>query len=675
MQSQEGSLKQANYFQNTGGLNTTDTPFSILENQASGGFNFDYLKTGGFQKRWGHGRINSIVDGVLKTLGAGVHTTSSGTKTVLRFTDSVIKSVDVGAGTLSTLTEDTLAAGSTVFTSGSTVPVVTSAFTTAVSDLLWAAGGGASGLYGAYSGTKYTKNGSVPPTGVVGATVSLTGGSFPTIGSYRYAFALRKASTQAISNVALEVGVTLANTTDKVTLDFTTLTGLDTTKYDKIVIYRSAVSGAVGFTSGDIVATIASTSTSYVDTYNTEDDAVNVPRAGNTVLDNSVLPSGTYKCVTTFKRRLVTAANSTLYISELNAAESWPSLHRITLPSGGPITALAVISFATPNTSSIDEYLVIFKERELWVVTGDGTLDDLDIPNWSLTFIDQVGCVNQALCVIANGFLAWIDYRGVYLWDGSSKPIYCSRPVESLFRFDGDIDKTKLSQGFGVFYRKNSQVIWVLSHNTLGEQMYALKLDLRLTLPSVSQSLGGRVLDGVFTPDKLTSAFYGGTTYLPTSSSEELFFAGDGSGYCYNLYSSGSDNGTGIDFYYDSAWLNCETPGRSKRVHKVIVWVEELGTWDLDLTYWKNYKSGVTNGTTVSTAVSDSGSNTAGLWDIGSWDDFYWDDYEPKTRGLVFNIPDCEGDAFKFRFAQPDADAPMTVYGFSVLYTDLGVRK
>jgi hypothetical protein len=666
-----GQTLQADFFDNTGGLNVSDTPLSTKATQATGGYNYDYLKKGGFQKRLGHLKVNSSASAVLKTLGAALHTaTSTNTRTALRFTDSIVQSVDLSAGTFSTLTEDTLAAGSTVFSAGSTQPICSSMFTTAASDFVWAAGGGASGLYGVYSASKYTKNGAVAPAGSFSATPSALGGSFASTGTYRYAIAYRKRSTQASSNVALETSATISATTDKVTLDFTGLTGLDTTKYDKILIYRSAVSGSVGFTTGDLITSLDSTTTSYVDTGTYTTTATNVPRAGNTVLDNSTLDAaGSYKTVTTFKRRLVTASGSTLYLSDLNKPESWPAANTITVPSGGPITGLAVISFTTASSSAIDELLVIFKERELWVITGDSLSD------WSLKFIDAVGCISQSLIVNANGFLSWIDYRGVYLWDGSGKPIYVSRPVENLFQFDGDIDKPNLSKGWGKFFRKNNQIVWFLSHRTLGEQKYALKLDLRLTLPSVEGSLQGRVMEGVFLQDKLTFGLYGGATFIASSDLEEAFLAGDDSGYVYKLYGTSNDAGAGVDFTYDTAWLQCGTAGQAKRYTTVIAWVEKLGTWNLNLTYWTDYRGTAADGTTVTGQIASSSANTAALWDIGTWDDFYWDDYMPQTARVVFHLPAAEGDAIKLRFSQSDTDAPTAVYGFSILLNELGVRK
>lgn len=668
-----GQFLQADFFENDGGLNITDSPFAVRDNQATNGYNYDYGRTGGIVKRAGHTKVNSSPDTQLKSMGLFLFNTSTGSKTVIRAADTKIQSVNLDDGSCTNLTEDTTAASSTFLDSSSTQQVVGSQFNTPSSNTLWLAGGGMSSLFGVYSSTKVTANGVVSPTGALSTSVTATGGSFATTGTYRYAVAFRKTGTQALSNAALDITAVVANTTDKVTVTLTGITNVDTAKFDKIYLYRSAVSGADQFTTGDLVAIITTGTTSYVDTGTFLTSATNVPRAVSLTLDNSQLPSDTYKYITTFKRRLVTAAGSTLYFSDLNKPESWPTLNTITVPSGGDITGLGIISFTTPTTSSLDEFLVIFKERELWVVTGDSLAD------WSLKFIDSVGCLNQALIVTANGYLTWIDYRGIYLWDGSGKPIYCSRPIESAFQQDGDIDKSKLNLAVGNFYRKESIVIWTLSHKIYGEQCFEIKLDLSVTLPQVQSNLGGRILDGVFTFDYHTFPLYAASSIIPSSDTEERLLAGDGSGYIYKMYDGSSDASAGIDFFYDTKYIDFASPGQAKRFYKVIVWVEEIGSWDLTLDYWANYRNSPTDASTRSIPISLGQNNGAALWDVGFWDVAFWDDFSSKNRPLVFNLDsdnnNNEGDCIKLRLRQGEADAPVTINGFSIIFANLTSRK
>jgi hypothetical protein len=666
-----GDFLLADFFDNTGGINYSDSPMRVNDSEATGGRNFEYALLGGFKKKKGAGAINSVADSALKTLGMGLHVTAGDTRTVIRYADRKIQNVDTATPTFTNLTEDTATAGTDILAASSTIPIVKAQFNTASLDVLWAAGGGMSKPYGVYSTTKVTKNGVPKPTGSFTATrVAAGGGVFASTGTYFYTVVYRKASTQALSNAALDVSATVTVATDKVTIDLTSLSNLDTTKYDKIYLYRSAVAGSSAFTTGDLVAQINSSTTTYDDTGTSIAAAQNVPRDNNTVLDNGELPSGTYKTLTVWKRRLVTASGSTLYLSDTIKPESWPGTNTITLPSGGPITGLAVLSFTTPTSTSIEEILCVFKERELWVVSGSSYTD------WSLKFIDSVGTVAQSLIVAANGFLFWIDQRGVYMWEGSGKPIYCSRKIAPLFEPNGDIDKSNLAKGWGVYNRVNSQIVWVLSSLIYGTNLFSLKMDMRLTMPAVTTSAGMRTIDAVFIPDVLPVAMYGGDAFVP--SSDEVFIAGDGTGKVYYLFNSNSDAGSGIDFQYETKYFDLGSPGVAKRFHKLIVWVSDSSDANLSIEFWTKYSSGVDEATTLTQPISRR--VTDADWDSGYWDSAYWDNgASTYTQPLVFNLYSStnatEGDCIKFRFRQADANAPVTVVGYTIVYSEIALRK
>lgn len=662
---------------NTGGTNLSDSVFRVAENQDVGGLNFNYLITGGVQKRLGSRKINSVADSQLKTLGLGLYNDPVSSKSVIRAAGTKIQLLDTDAPSFTNLSSDDSGASTDILTAGSTQTISFSQFNNGSSAILWAAGGGMGIPRGAYSTSKFTKNGVVAPIGSVTATRSATGGSWTATGAYYYAVVYRKASTQALSNASLDVTATVAVNTDKVTIDLSGLTGLDTTLIDQIWIYRSAVSGVSGFTTGNLIAQLPSTTTSFVDKGNLGNPDIlssqNIPRAANVVLDNSVLPDGTYNAMTVFKRRLVVASGSTLQFSDLNKSESWPLTNPITIPSGGAITALAVISFTSPQAQTLDEILVIWKEREMWVVTGNNFND------WTLKFIDQVGCVDQSLVVIANGFLSWVDFRGIYLWDGTSKPIYCSRLVEPLFHRDGDLDKTKLSIGHGEFFRKENTIIWYLSSKTFGEQKFALKMDLRLTLPKIEQQLTGRNLDAVIIQDDYPQALYASMSYIPSGGSDEMMILGDDSGFVYFASDDYSDGGLGIDWNYVTKPLNQGMPNINKRYLKVIAWVSNIGDWSVYLDYWTDYRSGPDSQATKALPISTAHQNTAALWDIAFWDVALWDDSTPSPdiKPLIFELEpgpknNNQGSAIQLRFRNQNADQPVILHGFSVLWTELG---
>lgn len=679
--SQNGQFIETQFFDNTGGLNISDSAFRVKDTQATDGNNFEYTQTGGIQKRRGAAAVNTTADTQLTTRGIEIFNTTLGVKTPIRAAGTKIQNLDIDTPLFTNLSQDTTAATTDVFSTTNVTNTVFAPFNTASVSMLNFAGG-TDGVYAVYSSSKYTKNGAVAPLGNFTATTIAGGGVWQTTGTYKYAVSYSKLATAAESNafggsVTLSVGVTVdvsatvAAVTNSVVLTFASLTSIDTTTYNKINVYRSAVGGSDDFTTGSLIASLTLPVASYTDTGTSILDNQNIPREGNVLLDNSVLPAGTYNVLCTWKRRLVTATGTTLRFSELNAPEAWPTVNTIDIPSGGPITGVAVISFNTDFGN--DEYLAVFKERELWLVKGD------DYTDVTLSFIDTVGCANQSLIVLANGFLAWVDYRGIYLWDGSGKPIYTSRPIEPYFAIDGDLDKAQLIYGYGQYFRNRNMIYWYVSSKVHGVQKFVFKMDLRLTLPGVTSTLNSRIMDGVFVTDTSAQQIYAAKAYLPSGSSDEIMLIGDNAGFVYKAYQQFSDNGTGIDFQYSTPFYMLSTPNKSKRFLKVIAWVDALGSWDLTLDYWAGFRAAMNQKSTLQAPITTAATNATALWDVAYWDAAFWDDYTQSLAGVVFNLNNdegnSEGDCIRLNFRNNGVDQPVTIYGFSIFSTEGGMNK
>lgn len=677
-QQMQGQLKQVDFPDNVGGLNLADSVFKIKDNQAAGGVNFDYILTGGIRKRLGSPKVNSSANSALYSLGFGQYAPTSGTsKSIFRAADRKFQLFDTSTPSFTALTEDTLAAGSSPFAASSTQQVQFKQFSTGTSDILWVAGGGATLPVGAYSTTKFTTNGAAIPVGSISVTPTGSDGAFVSVGYYRYGIALHKASTGAVSNVTLDKEAHVTATTQHVTIDLSTITGTDTTKYDFFYIYRSAVNAAsqgnTAFTTGDFVAQVASTATTYNDLGSYTTTSINIPRSASTLSDNSVLPSGTYNTLTLWGNRLATSSGNSLYISDVNKSESWPLVNYITVPSAGPITALGVISFTSAQANSLAELLVIFKERELWVLSPGS---ESDYTTWTLIKIDNTGCPQQSLIVAAQGYLAWVDGRGVHLWDGTSKPIYCSRLIEPLFGTNGDLDKSQFSLGCGTFFSRENQILWFLSSKTYGIQKFIIKLDIRLTLASVEQNLSGRTIEAVLMQDVKAFPVYAALAYIPLNGQSEQLVLGDASGFCYFASNSSSDGGTAYQFRYLTPPLHCGNPNTKKLFHSVVAWVQDIGNWNLYLDYWSEYQTSTDMQSTIAVPVSTENQNSA-LWDIATWDFSYWDAYYPNVVPVVFNLQpgsanSAQGSAVQLQFRNDNVDEPITIHGFSVVYSELG---
>lgn len=679
-------MNKLDFFSNVGGVNVTDSPFYVNNNQATGGFNYEYTRTGGLMKRRGDLKINSSADSDTQTLGLHTYNTKANIRSLLRASDIHLQTVNIDTSTFTNVTEDTAAVNSTFFSTGSTQPVVFSQFNPPSQDTAWFAGGGASTLYG-YNGTKVTQNGTPALSGTFSGIVSASGGSWTTTGTYYYAVAQRKSLTQAISNATLDFSATIANVTDKVTITLPTIS--DQTKYDKFYIYRSAVGGTTSFTTGVLVAIVDSSATSYVDTGSAVGVTDNVPRADYAILDNSVLPSGTYNNVVTWKNQLVTAKDNTVYISDFLKPESWPSDKNITLTDAGQIQALGVVNFNSRSTSTSDEYLVVWTTTKMYIIQGTGFYDDANsIWDLSLFYIDAIGCVGQASVVNAYGSILWVDLAGIYSWDANGKPVYISRFLEGLFNQDGDFDRTNAKITRAKFFRKQKQIHWYIPHRIYGENKVSIVLDGRLTYSQLGGGDSGTSSDaGIFYMDNRAVSTYGVTSYI-TSNNDEYLIVGDDNGFLYNTQrgaidqvptSVDSSGEQGIEFDYYSNWTDCGMPGIAKRYHKVVVYVESQSPDNLTLEYWTDYKVREDLKSTRDVSMDSKLIRGSALWDVAFWDDALWDDYEPTIVPITFNLDskqnNNEGDAIRLRFKQYDESVPVVILGWSLYWSEGGLRK
>lgn len=655
------------YMNNSGGLNISASPLFMDDGQATGqSYNYDYLTTGAISKVLAPTVLNIIADTQLKTYGLGQHHNAiTDVRTLIRAAGTQLQTYNTVTGARTTLVNDTVSAGNSFLSSNTTQPVVFAPFNTSAVTELWMAGGGMSAIQG-YNGTNITSNGTPTPTGSITATVNThNSGTFIT-GTYYYGVQYRKLGTQALSNVALDQVATVVNTDDTVTINLAGLTNLDTTRFDQIIIWRSAVAGFSAFTTGSIVTKLASTVTSYVDTGITFADSQITPRPGNTILDNSPLPTNTYKYVTTYKRRLITASGSTLYLSDLNKPESFPLVNTISIPSGGPITAIGVIGVPSEYTTGADEYLCIWKQSELWVLTGTSSDD------WTLLFVDRSGCVGQSLVVSFNGFISWFGYNGIFIWDGRGRPSRVSRPIAALFGADGDLDKTNLFQGVGVQYEKGSQIVWRVSHRTKGKNKLFVKMDTRLTSLAAASNLQNPEMDGVFVLDYDSNAYYAMCSFK-SSNFDELLVTGDDAGFVYNMYSAATP---AVMFDYETKPLDQGSPERLKRYKRVIVWVEKLTTNDLTMYFWVDYRIRDEYRSKVVESLQPAKGTQPALFDVALFDQAYFDDYKAEISPIEFNIHsyenNAEGNSIKLRFEQLEANAPVRIHGFEIEWDDIG---
>ena len=180
----DGRYSVEDFFSNGGGLNTSDSPFSVSHDSVSDGVNFEYVAEGAFRRRLGHERLTPA-DTLTRSLGLGLWDKPGVTRQVIKAAQlgtaaGKLCLIDSVTNASSALYSDEASPTSLVFPAAAqTIPVTMSMFNTPSAGILWAAGANSTNLHGVYDPThgsstsNWTTNGSVAPTsgGTIGSQI------------------------------------------------------------------------------------------------------------------------------------------------------------------------------------------------------------------------------------------------------------------------------------------------------------------------------------------------------------------------------------------------------------------------------------------------------------------------------------------------------------------------
>jgi hypothetical protein len=139
-------------------------------------------------------------------------------------------------------------------------------------------------------------------------------------------------------------------------------------------------------------------------------DAIPSGLSNNTCL--STPPIGEWAAL--YKERLFMSVGKTLYFTGPDSAAQmfcniWPANYNIDVGDDNlPITGLL----------SYGDYLIIFKENSVWLVSGEGVNGAWDIRQLS----SSCGCTNGFSCVNTGDSVFFVNKSGVYQWAGSGEP-------------------------------------------------------------------------------------------------------------------------------------------------------------------------------------------------------------------------------------------------------------
>jgi|GEM_PF-2444712 len=140
------------------------------------------------------------------------------------------------------------------------------------------------------------------------------------------------------------------------------------------------------------------------------------------------------KIFTVHKGRVYAVSNNSLHFSALNDLTDWT-----TIDDAGSITLSNMYGFASAICAYNDS-VIIFSDGSMQELRGSGPA------NYELIEISKdIGCVNFKSVCEAQGLLFWVDYSGVYVFDGSV-PVLISQKVQKWI--DGINDFSLCCMGY-----------------------------------------------------------------------------------------------------------------------------------------------------------------------------------------------------------------------------------
>jgi hypothetical protein len=301
--------------------------------------------------------------------------------------------------------------------------------------------------------------------------------------------------------------------------------------------------------------------------------------------------------IATHKNRIFMAKDKTLYFSALSKTTDWT-----TVDDAGNIP----IVNARGNITGIQEFadhVMVFTNNGIYELFGDGpenfVLADLS---------NEIGCIARRTIKEVNGQLYWLDYNGVYTYDGNSLPILTGHKAKAWLDSEGSTSLFTNACA-GVF--RNKYHIAVIDFSDIGAGFIAN--GMTLVYDTMTQSW-----------NKYDNGSDGLTQY---ATKDENFYSVTGEGIISSIEVGTLDNSSSI--VWTAITKMFEGPGlqRVKAVHSIDLSYEYKGSTNTDslsLSYstvnpsedWRHKSSNFNLLKTFSTALSSlsTGLNTARIF-------------------------------------------------------------
>lgn len=358
----------------------------------------------------------------------------------------------------------------------------------------------------------------------------------------------------------------------------------------------------------------------------------------------AAVPTGltTAKWVAQFKNYLFyanvtqggTLYASRIYYSDLMDIGTWDATNYIDVSrdDGEQIKGMEVLG----------DRLCIFKESKVYELIATG---DPDVP-FQMIETPGRGCASGYTIFNVMGYLIYLSYDGLYRFDGSYSTIVSDKITPTI----NEANQSRLADYVAAPYFDNKQY-WLC------------------TTATSNQALNNRVIVWDWYNDAFTLYTNIAASYVTTFrvSGKEYMYSGDYYGQLYRQDYGTNDNGTAIDAYYWTAWLDAGAPlGLSKSIKHMYLFLKHTGVWDMSIGYNYDFKKYVWRSFVVSLADPDIlvGTAIVGQAVVGGSD------------GLIkrLDLGGGQGKVIRFKFSNSTLDHYFNIRGYGLYVVGGGYR-
>lgn len=333
---------------------------------------------------------------------------------------------------------------------------------------------------------------------------------------------------------------------------------------------------------------------------------------------------------------------SRVWFSNIGDADTWTTgtdYFDVGFDDGQKITGIGIL----------DQWLVIFKERSIYILSGSGPAD------WKLSgtvnnlvnVANSVGCVShRSIVQVGNDlwFMSQDGIRSLRKNENGANPLYglVSGNIQGTI---DSLNKGALSKTCATFF--NNKVYYAFPTGSSSFNNKVAVADLRHFVDKVDNPYAWTTYTG-WSPGIWT-------VYEPSNTPNLYYGEGDADSVVFQAETGTNDNSATIDFDIKDRMINLKEPSMRKTSRFIIAYAEESGDYDVEI-------SSSTDGVTF-VKHGDLNLLSGTVWNSGVWDTTTWG-FGDRIR-TKFPIQRAS-ERIQMRFRNNAADQPVKILPYTL---------